>query len=81
MKIEEITKDMIEDLMILCESDRWDHFTERGVDYSALEKAELIEICKPTHYPSGIEYGCDEWGFELTDLGLSLVEENSSDCE
>lgn len=50
------------------------HFTTRYADdvIAELEREELIEITRPVH-STGIPYGQEHWGLEVTEKGIDLV--------
>lgn len=52
------------------------HFTERYSDdvLQDLEDEELIEIHRPVHGPTGIDYDRQYWTVEVTGEGQSLVD-------
>jgi hypothetical protein len=54
------------------------HFTELydADDLIALETAELIEVSRPIHEPTGIMYDRDQWTVEVTEEGLEVVQAN-----
>lgn len=47
------------------------HFTQRysADELEALESEGLIEIERPVHEPTGIDYGQEEWRVRITDAG------------
>jgi hypothetical protein len=52
------------------------HFTERYPDdlLDELEAEGLIEISRPVHQPTGIDYDRQYWTAEVTPEGVALVE-------
>jgi len=52
------------------------HFTEVYPDewLERMEKEGYIEIYRPVHEPTGIEYGQEEWQVEVTQKGIKIGE-------
>ena len=59
------------------------HFAEiySAADLEELEDAGLIEINRPIHEATGIQYGQEEWSVKVTDAGEEMVENNQEDWE
>lgn len=78
------TSDQVRILSKLCtRNEAGRHFTE-AFEISALdalEDAGLILINRPTHEATGISYGMGFWSVDVTDEGISLVENNPEDWD
>ena len=52
------------------------HFTEWSEHFEALEEMGLIEINRPVHNATGIDYDQQYWTLEVTEEGIAVVEAN-----
>lgn len=74
MQTEKITDDMIRELCILTtRDDAGRHFTQWARHWQALEQLGLIEIYRPRHEATGIQFDQEYWSAQLTDAGLDMV--------
>jgi hypothetical protein len=52
------------------------HFTEWSEHFEALEEMGLIDINRPVHEATGIDYDQQYWTLEITEEGIAIVEAN-----
>lgn len=70
-----ITDDMIRELCTITTCDEAGrHFTETSQHWEALEAEGLIDVFRPTHDATGIQYEASSWHVSVTPEGQALVD-------
>jgi hypothetical protein len=52
------------------------HFAEWSEHFEALEEMGLIDINRPVHEATGIDYDQQYWTLEITEEGIAIMEAN-----
>lgn len=68
-------REALDQLLAFCprtESGR--HFTEAFSRWMDLEAAGLIEVHRPVHPATGLQYSCEYWDVQLTLQGMAVSE-------
>jgi hypothetical protein len=70
-----LTEDMIRELgSMVTRDDSGRHFTEWSRHYEDLEALGLVEIHRPIHESTGVDYAPEYWTVEVTADGQEIVE-------
>lgn len=70
-----LNDEMIRELCIACtRNEAGKHFTEWMIYADELEQLGLIEINRPKHEATGIDYDSQYWSLEVTEEGVATVE-------
>ena len=79
MSENQLTRELVQQFLGWCDKDEAGrHFTHRpGGEQLAmeLEDAGLLEIHRPRHWPSGLQYGEEHWTTSMTQLGHEVYQE------